>query len=195
MNAAVVVKPWITLEEYLSAERAAEIKHNFVDREIVAMAGCAEPHDAIALNLVGCLRNALITRSSTCRPFTSDMKIHIPATAGARYPDASIACKPTYFDASRDLLVNPCVLFEVLSSSTEATDRGDKFVEYRSIPSFQEYVLISQRRILVEHYTRQADGDWNLKILPAGETLRLSCAPVEIVVSELYLWVEFPVPG
>jgi Uma2 family endonuclease len=182
----------MTLEQYLVFERAAEEKHDFVDGQTVAMAGCTEAHDAVAGNVQRLLGNALAGRPGACRPFTSDMKLYIPATGGTRYPDASVACEPAYLDGTRDALVNPCVIVEVLSRSTEATDRGDKFVEYRSIPSFNEYVLVSQHRVLVEHYIRQADGTWTLRILPAGETLRLSCAPIEVPVNDLYLWVNLP---
>lgn len=105
-----------------------------------------------------------------------------------------MACEPTFLDAARDVLLNPRVLFKVLSDSMEKEDRGRKLHEYRSINCFQEYVLVSQHRMLVEHYSRQSDGTWTLKIRPEGETLRLSCAPVEIPVAALYRRVKLPAP-
>lgn len=177
-----------TLEEDLAHERAFEEKHDYEGGQFIAMAGCNRRHDGITGNLVSALRRAL--ESSPCESFTADMKVHTPATGRWKYPDASLACEPAFFDAVEDMLMNPCVVFEVLSDSTEAHDRGKKFALYRSIPSFQEYVLVSQHQMLVEHYTRQADGTWNLKILPAGATLRLNCASVEIPVRALYAKVR-----
>lgn len=181
---ALVAQPQWSEHEYLEFERTSEEKHDFVDGRIVAMAGNNRRHDAIVSRLTGVLDRAL--ESGPCEPFTSEMKIHIPATGRYRYPDASIACEPAFLDENEDVLKNPCVIFEVLSKSTEAEDRGDKFKDYRSISSFQEYVLIGQQTVLVEHYTRQPNGTWNLELLPAGETLRLSCAPLEISVQDLY---------
>lgn len=190
MSQAAALMKQMTHEEYLALERASDEKHDFVDGMIVAMAGCSNRHDTITSNIVGMLYAAL--RGGTCQSYTSDMKVHIPATGGDRYPDASIACEPQFLDPTEDVLLNPCVIFEVLSDSTEATDRGKKFHEYRSIPSFKEYVLVSQHRILVEHYARQTNGSWNLQILPAGEKLCLTCAPVEIAIVDLYERVKFP---
>lgn len=174
--------------EYLALERAAQERHELVDGEIRAMAGGNRRHSAIASRLGYLLERAL--EGQGCEPFTSDMKVHVPATGSYRYPDASVACEPAFQDSAEDVLVNPCVIFEVLSKTTEAEDRGDKFDEYRSIPSFREYVLIWQKKVLVEHYSRQADGKWSLALLPAGETLRLCCAPVEIAVVDLYARVR-----
>lgn len=174
-------------QEYLSFERAAEERHELVDGRLVAMTGCSEEHALICQNLYRALGNALV--SSPCRSYASDMKVHIAATGRYRYPDASVSCEPAFLDETRDVLTTPCVIFEVLSRSTEAKDRAEKFDDYRSVQSFGEYVLVRSQMMLVEHYTRQADGTWNLQLLPAGETLRLSCAPVVVPVRELYLKV------
>lgn len=184
MSAAAAAHTLMSPEEYLVVERASAEKHDLVDGRVVAMAGASRRHDTIAGNTYRKLGNAL--ESSPCQPFTSDLKVRIPATGGYRYPDVSLACDPVFQDAAEDVLLNPCVLFEVLSDSTQVFDRVEKFQEYRSIPSFVEYVLISQHRVMVEHYTRQPDGSWNMHFLPDGETLRLRCAPVSIPVSELY---------
>ena len=147
MSALPVQRQW-TEQEYLDFERSAEEKHEFVDGQIIAMAGCNRRHNALTSRLGFALEKSL--EGQTCEPFTSDMKVHIPATGRYRYPDASIACEPGFLDGTEDVLVNPCVIFEVLSKSTEAEDRGEKFEDYRSIPSFKEYVLVWQKKIAEE---------------------------------------------
>lgn len=183
MSALAEQRQW-TEEAYLEFERSSVEKHEFMDGQVLAMAGANRRHDALTSRLTALLDRALFGHA--CEPFTADMKVHIPATGRYRYPDASIACEPAFRDDKEDVLINPCVIFEVLSSSTEAEDRGDKFKDYRSIASVQDYVIVQQKTVMVEHYTRQTNGTWNLALLPAGETLRLSCAPVEIAVTDLY---------
>jgi Uma2 family endonuclease len=176
----------LTPEEYLAAERSAPQKHEYFGGEIFAMAGCTERHDTIAANVTTALSNAL--RGGPCRPHTSDMRIHIPATGLYIYSDGLVVCGAQFTDEIRDTLVNPAVLFEVLSDSTEGYDRGRKFDNYRSIPSLKDYVLVSQHEVLVEHFVRQEDGTWNLRVLRAGQTLRLTGAPVQTPVEDLYVW-------
>lgn len=176
-----------TPEEYLAAERRASQKHEYFGGEIFAMAGCTEKHDTIAANVTIALGNAL--RGGPCRPHTSDMRIHIPATGLYTYSDGLIVCGAQFTDDTRDTLVNPAVIVEVLSDSTEGYDRGKKFDNYRSIPSLKDYVLVSQHEVLIEHFTRQEDGTWNLRVLRAGQKLHLTGAPIAIAVDDLYVWV------
>lgn len=182
---AIPVKRW-TPDEYLRAERSASQKHEFFGGEIFAMAGCTERHDTITANVTTALGNAL--RGGACRPHTSDMRIHIPATGLYTYSDGLVVCAAQFTDQTRDTLVNPAVIFEVLSDSTEGYDRGRKFDNYRSIPSLMDYVLVSQHEVLVEHFLRQEDGTWNLRVLRAGQSLRLTGVAIEIPVVDLYLW-------
>jgi Uma2 family endonuclease len=98
-------------------------------------------------------------------------------------------CGAQFTDETRDTLVNPDVIFEILSDSTEGYDRGRKFDNYRSIQFLQDYVLVSQHAILIEHFVRQEDGTWNLRVLRTGQKLRLTGAPVELPVDDLYVWV------
>jgi Uma2 family endonuclease len=116
------------------------------------------------------------------------MRIHIPATGLYTYSDGLVVCDAKFTDETRDTLKNPAVIFEVLSDSTEGYDRGKKFDNYRSIPSLKDYVLISQHEVLVEHFVRQENKSWNLRVLHAGERLELHGAPVRIAVDDLYFW-------
>jgi Uma2 family endonuclease len=184
MTAAPAGKP--TPDDYLRAERSASQRHEYFGGEIFAMAGATERHDTITANVTTALGTAL--RGGACRPHTSDLRIHIPATGLYTYSDGLVVCGAQFTDPTRDTLVNPAVLFEVLSDSTEGYDRGRKFDNYRSIPSLLDYVLVSQHEVLVEHFVRQSDGTWNLRVLRAGEILRLTGVPVEIPVDDLYLW-------
>jgi len=171
-------------EEYLELERSSEQRHEYADGEIFALAGGTLEHSAVAANLLGELRNALAGRG--CRVLTSDMRIK---TAGGRYvyPDGAVLCgRPEFEDDKRDTLLNPTVVVEVLSDSSEAYDRGDKFAQYRTIPSLRDYVLASQKEPRIEVFTRQPDGSWLLRIHGAGERAALASIGVEIDVDRTY---------
>jgi Uma2 family endonuclease len=193
MSAAAVTQH-LTPDEYLAFERAAEGKHEYCDGQVFAMAGCNRRHDTIASRVIGALDRVLET--SACQPFTSDMRVHIPATGLFTYTDGLVACEPSFTDEREDTLTNPVSIFEVLSDSTEAYDRGKKFENYRGILSLRDYVLISQHKVLVEHFTRQPDGRWLLQELRAPDVLRLSAVPVEIPVQDLYkrVFKDLPPP-
>lgn len=182
-----VRRPYVTAAEYLAFERAAEERHEYIDGEIVAMAGGTSEHSLIAANLVAELRAAL--RERPCRAYSSDLRVKIESSQSYTYPDVSVVCGPPRFeDAKRDVLLNPLAIFEVLSDSTEGYDRGEKFAHYRTVPSLADYVLVSQRSALVEHYHRQADGTWLLRALGPGERLVLESLG-EVAVDEIYLKV------
>jgi Uma2 family endonuclease len=172
-------------EEYLAFERAAEEKHEYADGEIFAMSGGSLAHSTIGANLVGELRNALAGKG--CRVLNSEMRVRIAASRRYVYPDGSVVCgRADLADDQRDVLLNPRVLVEVLSDSTEAYDRGDKFRHYRTIPSFQEYVLASQKEPRLEVFTRQADGSWALRAYAAGERAELRSLECAIEVDRVY---------
>jgi Uma2 family endonuclease len=180
-------------EEYLAWERQQPTKHEYIDGVIVAMAGASLEHNTIVANVLGELRSAL--REKPCRVLASDMRVKIPKARRYRYPDASIACDPiAYEDEAADTLLNPIVIVEVLSDSTEREDRRDKFREYRSIPSFREYLLVAQDEPRVEHYVRQESGLWTYRDTGAGDIVTLASCDVELRVDELYLKV-FPRPS
>lgn len=147
-------------EAYLAFERVAQEKHELWDGEVYAMAGASLAHNWIVANLVQHLGSALA--GTGCKALPSDMRVPIPAGDRYVYPDVSIVCgKPVIEDA--DVLLNPRTIIEVLSTATEAFDRGQKAVGYRSIASVEELVFVSQHERYVECLTRQADGSWNLR--------------------------------
>src|SRR5690606_32322896 len=147
--------------------------------EIFAMAGATREHNLTAGNIFAELHLAL--RERPCEVYSPDMRIKIEATGRYVYADASVVCwRPGFDDQTRDTLLNPIVIVEVLSNSTEAYDRGDKFAQYQTIPSFQEYVLASQKEARIEHFRRLPDGTWLLRILRPGDRLILDSIGCEI---------------
>lgn len=172
-------------EEYLTFERASPIRHEYADGEIFAMPGGTFEHSALAANMLGELGNALAGRG--CQVLTSDMRVKIPNASRYVYPDASVVCaRPVFVDDQRDTLLNPCLVVEVLSDSTEGYDRGDKFAHYRGIPSLSEYLLASQKEPRIEVFTRQGDGSWVLRIYGPGERASLSSIGCSLEVDRVY---------
>lgn len=148
----------ISPEEYLELERKAEFKSEYYDGVIYAMAGATEAHNLIMMN-VGTQLNIQL-RNRPCKVYPSDMKVR-SMRKRFHYPDVSVVCGEVKFhDKRKDVYLNPTVIIEVLSDSTAAYDKGDKFLSYQLIESLQEYVLISQEKPLVEKYVRQSDGNW-----------------------------------
>jgi Uma2 family endonuclease len=179
------VRTGISEQDYLDFERASPIRHEYADGEIFAMSGGTIEHSSVAANMIGEIRSALSGRG--CRVLTSDMRINIPATGRYVYPDGSIVCaRPEFVDEHRDTLVNPRVIIEVLSDSTEAYDRGDKFAQYRSVASIEEYVLASQKEPKIEVFTRQPDESWMLRVYGPGERVALKSLECAIEVDRVY---------
>jgi Uma2 family endonuclease len=179
-----LAKTW-TAEEYLAFERRSETKHEYAGGKVTAMAGASRAHNLLVLNISHLLAGALADRP--CEAYPSDMRVRIPATGDYRYPDASALCGPPEFeDQEFDTLTNPEVIFEVLSESTEDRDRGEKFDDYRSIAALKEYVLVSQQEVLVERFTRQADGSWTKREFGAGDVFELSSVRCTLEVDEIY---------
>ncbi|MGB3670943.1 MAG: Uma2 family endonuclease [Phormidesmis sp.] len=180
-----------TLAEYRSLEESAEVRHEYHDGAIVAMTGGTLEHSAIAGNLYLLLRNAL--RRTTFKPFNSDLRVWIPAYRKGVYPDVMvIEGDPQFNDNRRDEIMNPTLIVEVLSRSTEAYDRGDKFKYYRSIPSFCEYMLISQYQPCVDHYVKAENGDWRLRSYESLEaTIALEIADLQLALTDVYEEVAF----
>lgn len=152
-----------TVEEYLELERApgTEIKSEYLQGRIVAMAGASRPHNLLLTSLLASLYAQL--RSGPCEVYPSDMRVQVPEADFFAYPDLAVVCEePELADAHQDILLNPTVLIEVLSPSTEDYDRGRKFEYYRHLDSLREYLLVAQDRVHVEHHVRQDDGSWRL---------------------------------
>lgn len=176
----------LTPQEYLDIERKAETKSEFLDGEMFAMTGGSEPHALIILNIGAELRNRL--KGRPCRARASELRVKITATGLYTYPDVIAACnEPQFEDSHIDTLLNPTVIFEVLSPSTEAYDRGKKFAYYRTVASLTDYVLVAQDRIQVERYTRQPDGTWTLTDWSRiSDNLSLASIDVTIPLAEIY---------
>lgn len=181
----------LTAQEYLEIERAAPTKSEFFDGEMFAMAGGSPRHSRIGTNVTAEFGNKL--RGKKCVPYNADLRILIERTGLFTYPDLSVICGPLQFGAGDDTVTNPTLLVEVLSPSTEAYDRGQKFLHYRQIPSLQEYLLVSQSEPLLELFTRQSGGEWVLR-QASGLAARLEIPTLEIAIelAEIYAGVEFP---
>jgi Uma2 family endonuclease len=150
---------WISPEEYLAAERLAETKSEYLDGQVFAMSGASLKHNLIVGNLVGMLHAQLAGRD--CSALPSDMRLRVPISKYFTYPDVTVVCgKPQLQDEHFDILLNPTVLIEVLSDSTERYDRGRKAKHYRRIESLEEYLLVAQNEPRIEQYRRQSDRAW-----------------------------------
>lgn len=178
--------------DYLTLERASEFKHEFFDGEMFRMSGGTIEHSQIASNVIRALGNSL--EDTPCRVLTSDMRIKLP-TGHYTYPDATVVCdQPQYEDNYKDVLLNPMIVVEVLSPSTEAYDRGKKFRHFQTCPSLREIVLIAQDRAAVDHFLRQpASGQWLLTTFESLEAMMLlPSIGVGLSLGEIYAKVEFP---
>lgn len=178
-----------TDDEYLEREARSSNKHEFRRGEIYAMAGGTPMHCLVCGNVIGALKS--LARPRGCRVFTSDLRIHVPATGTYTYPDASVVCgPPETAEKDRNSLVNPLVLVEVLSASTEDYDRGDKFDDYRSIPSLREVLFLSLRERLVQHHRRVEGDRWLLSEHRDG-AIELPALGGVILLEDLYENVDF----
>jgi Uma2 family endonuclease len=183
-------KPFLTEEQYLEIERNAETKSEFLNGEMFAMSGAQRAHNALVWNAIGLLFQRLKT---PCQGFPSDMRVHIPATGLYTYPDLVVACgELTFRDKHVDTLLNPTLIIEVLSRSTEAYDRGRKFEHYRTIPSLKEYLLIASDRVRVDLHARQPDDRWLQTSAGAiDDSIALTSVSCELPLQELYRMIEF----
>ena len=185
--------PRYTWQDYLRIEESSDVKHEFFDGQIYAMAGGTVEHSALAVALTVALSNQL--RGDPCRVFNSDLRIRVEATGLATYPDVSIVCGEPRLDpeGKRTTVLNPMVLLEVLSDSTEEYDRTTKFEHYRSIPTLREYIIVSQRERLVEVFVRpDGDGEWARKQARTGGRLQLSSVKASLDVDEIYAGISLP---
>jgi Uma2 family endonuclease len=184
----------LTLAEYEKLELQTGIKHQYFRGEVFAMVGGTPRHAQIAGNLIGEANQRL--RAKPCVTYTADLRVKIESTGLYTYPDASIVCGPLELDADlQNTVINPTVIFEVLSDSTEKYDRGRKSIHYRQIASLQELVLISQERALVECYSRQDESRWMLVTLSDLEQeLNLASVGISIPLAEIYRNVIFDPP-
>ena len=188
---SAVLVPRFTPEEYLVFERAADHKSELINGELYAMAGVSREHSLIVTNLGSALHTRL--RGRPCETHLTDLRLSVPDTRLYTYPDALVICgEPRFVDEMFDTVTNPLVLFDVLSPSTEAYDRGAKFAHYRRLTSLKYYVLISQTEPLVERYERQESNDWLLTELRGLDAmLALPALEISIPLRDLYERIVF----
>ncbi len=183
---AVPARKKLSYQEYLDLERRTDVRHEFLNGEAWAMAGGTLRHSAIKANLTTAVGVAL--RGTPCRAYDSDAKLLVEPTGLATYPDLAIVCGPVRrAQLDRHAATNPTALFEVLTDSTEAWDRGEKFRHYRDLDRLQQYVLVGTKRQLVEVFRRGADDTWVLREYGPGESVDLDGTGTTISVDDLYL--------
>ncbi len=191
-----VTKAYYTPEQYLALEREAEYKSEYIDGQIYAMSGASEEHNLIAGNIFGELRSQF--RGRPCRVYISDMRVKVSPSGIYTYPDVAAVCGGAHFEDSHvDTLTNPNIIVEVLSPSTELYDRVAKFARYRELESLTDYILVSQDKVFVEHFTRHGDGHKQWLLTPIDDlesTLRLSSIGCEIAMAFIYENVSFTEP-
>ncbi|BAZ47540.1 hypothetical protein NIES4103_01410 [Nostoc sp. NIES-4103] len=175
-----------TVEEYLQLEQTSEIRHEYLSGQVFAMSGGSKEHNTITLNIASRVRSHL--RGSSCSVFMADMKVKIQLANQNKnifyYPDVIVSCDPD--DQDRFSLNYPCLIIEVLSPSTELTDRREKLVNYRNLASLQEYVLVSQDQITVEVYRQDAQGNWSVTTLDKDHELRLDSIGLTLTMADIY---------
>ncbi len=190
-----------TIEEYLALERVAEERHEYLDGMMYAMAGESPAHADICTNLVREISTQL--RGTPCRVRSKDTKVRSGPVPQQRrswqglfsYPDLVVICgEPQYHDTYRDVVLNPTVLIEVLSPSTEAFDRGAKFLRYHNWnPTLTDYLLVSQTEPLVEHFSRQSDGSWSYRVYQElGQRLTIDAIGCTLRLTDIYDRLVFP---
>ncbi len=183
-------KTLLSPEEYLALERKSEIKHEYFAGEMFAMVGASRRHNLIAANMIRVLGNQLLNRP--CNVYPSDMRVKVRSTGKYTYPDVVVACEEELFDdEEKDTLLNPVVLIEILSESTEAYDRGKKFEQYQSIESLTEYLPAAQDTHRIEQYVRQSNREWRYsEFRNLEDIVNISVIGCELVLKDVYAKVE-----
>ncbi len=185
----------LSREEYLALERRGEGKHEYAAGELVAMVGASFRHNLIQTRVLASLYGQL--RGRHCEVTPSDLRVAIGALGIYTYPDVTVVCgEPRFEDAEQDTLLNPTLIGEILSPSTESYDRGKKFQRYRLIPAFREYLLIAQDLPFVEHYLRQADNRWVFSTFERlGDVIALDSIGCTLALADVYAGIAFDQPA
>jgi Uma2 family endonuclease len=177
---------YYTIEEYLEMERASNVKHEYYQGEVFAMSGASHRHNIIFSNVFG--KMCMQLNNSACRPYGSDMRMHIPENTLFTYPDISVYCgEPIITDEEEDTIIHPTIIIEILSKSTGSYDRGQKFKLYRDIPTLKEYVLIDTEKICVEAFRINTHNHWELEVFKVlQETVLIPTVGVSLSMQEIY---------
>ncbi len=192
MQAQTQIVHYITPEEYLEGEEISEVKHEYFDGQVFAMAGGPNAHAIVCTNVSVILGAQL--RGKACRVVSSEQRVKIEATGLHVYPDASVYCEGARFDGAGDTnLLDPTVIIEVLSRSTSAYDRGDKFDHYKRIETLRDYILIEQKRVHVEHFRRLEDDSWLLRSYDfLDAVVTLDSVGCRVALRDLYDGINVP---
>jgi Uma2 family endonuclease len=174
---------YISPEEYLEGEKISQIKHEYIDGEVYAMAGASDAHTTIALNLATMLLTNL--RGSGCRVYMSDMKAQVHRKSRYYYPDVMVSCDARDRDSEYSK-THSCLIIEVLSDGTEAKDRGTKFKDYRRSPDLREYVLVSQDTMNIDIFRRNENGRWELYSFVEGEEIEFTSVDFRCDIAAIY---------
>ena len=183
---------FLTANDYLAWERQQETRHEYLEGQIFAMTGASRAHNMLCANILASLHGQL--RGKPCEIYVNDMRVKVSETGMYTYPDLVAACgEPRFEDQAVDTLLNPVLIIEVLSDSTERYDRGAKFTHYRSVESLKEYLLVSQNESRVEHYVRQPGNHWLLTEYQEGQDrIDLDSLDSHVTLAEIYERI-FPV--
>lgn len=174
----------ISPEEYLEGERVSPIKHEYRRGHVYAMTGAKNPHTIISSNLIRLLGNHLL--NTPCLVLTSDIKVRLEQANCYYYPDVAVTCDERDTSSMEDFILYPSLIIEVLSPSTASFDRGDKFVDYQTASSLQEYVLITQSEIKIECFRLNAEGNWVSQTYRQGDRVEFVSANFSCAISEIY---------
>ena len=186
---SAVAQTYLTPEEYLAFERKATTKHEYLNGQIVAMSGASFAHNFLTMNVANQLYNQLI--GGECQVAASDMRVKATQTGSYFYPDVVVVCgEPRAEDDTFDTLLNPTLIVEILSPSTETYDRGEKFEHYQQIASVKDYILISQDKVHIEHYCRQETGWLQTEFAELEDVLSLRSIDCELRLQDVYRRVE-----
>lgn len=182
-------------QDYLAFDRRAEVKHQYLDGEAFAMTGASAAHNLIVANLI--VEIGVQLRGRPCRIYPSDLRLAVSAAGPFFYPDlVGLCAEPRFLDGERDTLLNPEVVIEVLSPSTEAFDRGLKFSHYRAVPSLREVLLVAQDAMRIDHFVRRDDGHWLLSDhTEPGAVVELPSLGCRFELSRVYDKVDLPAPA
>ncbi|MFQ3613911.1 MAG: Uma2 family endonuclease [Cyanobacteriota bacterium] len=188
MVATPSCSPKLTPVEYLAWEEQQLCRHEYINGEVYAMSGGTQNHSRIALKFAALLDNHL--SNSSCWVFNSDCKVNLLGTHDYTYPDASVSCDPRD-KTTPQYITYPCLIVEVLSESTEAYDRGNKFFRYRQNPQLQDYVLVSLHEIAIDLYRKGRDGRWEILNYRAGDVVELQSVDLSFPIEQVYRGIDF----
>ena len=175
---------YISPEDYLEGERVSPIKHEYRRGHVYAMTGAKKPHIVIGSNLIRLLGNHLL--DTPCLVLSSDIKVRLEEANCYYYPDVAVTCDERDTSSTEDFILYPSLIIEVLSPSTASFDRGDKFADYQTASSLQEYVLITQSEIKIECFRLNVEGNWVSQIYRQGDTVEFVSAKFSCAISEIY---------